>query len=83
MIKRAVDLAIAVPVAIVTAPLVALLAVALRLESRGDPIYRQTRVGRNGRKGHHSLCDDDGVMVPWRLSVVDHIGSRDAAINRV
>jgi lipopolysaccharide/colanic/teichoic acid biosynthesis glycosyltransferase len=49
VIKRAVDLAIAVPVAIVTAPLVALLAVALRLESRGDPIYRQTRVGRNGR----------------------------------
>jgi lipopolysaccharide/colanic/teichoic acid biosynthesis glycosyltransferase len=49
VIKRAVDLAIAVPVAIVTAPLVALLAVALRLESPGDPIYRQARVGRNGR----------------------------------
>jgi len=30
------------------APLVALLALAVRLESPGDPIYRQTRVGRDG-----------------------------------
>jgi lipopolysaccharide/colanic/teichoic acid biosynthesis glycosyltransferase len=49
MIKRALDIAIAFPVAIVTAPLVALLAVAIRLESPGDPIYRQVRVGRDGR----------------------------------
>jgi lipopolysaccharide/colanic/teichoic acid biosynthesis glycosyltransferase len=49
MIKRAVDLAIALPAAILTAPLVALLALAVRLESAGDPIYRQTRVGRDGR----------------------------------
>ena len=49
MIKRALDIAVALPVAIVTAPLVALLAVAIRLESRGDPIYRQVRVGRDGR----------------------------------
>jgi len=49
MIKRALDIAIAFPVAIVTAPLVALLAVAIRLESRGGPIYRQVRVGRDGR----------------------------------
>jgi lipopolysaccharide/colanic/teichoic acid biosynthesis glycosyltransferase len=49
MIKRAVDLAIALPLAILTAPLVAVLALAVRLESPGDPIYRQTRVGRDGR----------------------------------
>ena len=49
MIKRALDLAIALPLAILTAPLVGLLAVAIRLESPGDPIYRQLRVGRDGR----------------------------------
>ncbi|MFZ0089837.1 MAG: sugar transferase [Solirubrobacteraceae bacterium] len=48
MIKRAIDIAIALPLAIVSAPAVALLALAVRLESRGDPIYRQTRVGRDG-----------------------------------
>ena len=32
-----------------TAPLVASLALAIRLESPGDPIYTQVRVGRDGR----------------------------------
>ncbi|MGH2896322.1 MAG: sugar transferase [Solirubrobacteraceae bacterium] len=48
-LKRAVDIAIALPLVIVTAPLVAFLALAVRLESPGDPIYRQTRVGKDGR----------------------------------
>jgi lipopolysaccharide/colanic/teichoic acid biosynthesis glycosyltransferase len=47
--KRALDLVIAVPLAILTAPVVALLALAVRLESPGDPVYRQVRVGRDGR----------------------------------
>ena len=49
MIKRALDITIAVPLAILTAPVVALLAVAVRLESPGHPIYRQIRVGKDGR----------------------------------
>ncbi len=48
MIKRAVDIAISLPLMILTAPAVALLAVAVRLESPGEPIYRQTRVGKDG-----------------------------------
>ncbi|MGA9858875.1 MAG: sugar transferase [Solirubrobacteraceae bacterium] len=48
MIKRALDIAIALPLAIATAPLLALLGTAIRLESRGAAIYRQTRVGRDG-----------------------------------
>jgi lipopolysaccharide/colanic/teichoic acid biosynthesis glycosyltransferase len=48
VIKRALDLAIAVPAAIVTAPLIALIALAIRLESPGSPIYRQMRVGKDG-----------------------------------
>jgi lipopolysaccharide/colanic/teichoic acid biosynthesis glycosyltransferase len=48
-IKRAIDVCIALPLVVLTAPLVALLALAVRLESPGDPIYRQTRVGRDGQ----------------------------------
>jgi lipopolysaccharide/colanic/teichoic acid biosynthesis glycosyltransferase len=48
-LKRAVDIAIALPLVVLSAPLVALLALAVRLESPGDPIYRQTRVGQGGR----------------------------------
>jgi lipopolysaccharide/colanic/teichoic acid biosynthesis glycosyltransferase len=47
--KRTIDIAIALPLVVITAPLVALLALAIRLESPGDPIYRQTRVGKDGR----------------------------------
>jgi lipopolysaccharide/colanic/teichoic acid biosynthesis glycosyltransferase len=47
-VKRAVDMAIALPLVLVTGPLVALLALAVRLESPGDPIYRQARVGKDG-----------------------------------
>ncbi len=46
--KRALDLAIAVPLALISAPIVALAALAVRLESPGHPIYRQTRVGWHG-----------------------------------
>jgi lipopolysaccharide/colanic/teichoic acid biosynthesis glycosyltransferase len=48
MIKRAFDLVVGGVLALVSAPLVAVLAVLIRLESPGDPIYTQTRVGRGG-----------------------------------
>jgi len=48
-LRRAIDLAIAVPLSVLTAPVVALLALAVRLESRGPAIYRQERVGLDGR----------------------------------
>jgi lipopolysaccharide/colanic/teichoic acid biosynthesis glycosyltransferase len=47
-LERALDLAIAGPAAVLAAPVTALLAVAVRLESAGHPLYRQTRVGRDG-----------------------------------
>ncbi len=47
-LKRLLDLVIAVPAAVVSAPFVGLLALAIRLESPGHPIYAQTRVGRGG-----------------------------------
>ena len=48
MIARALDVVIAGIGTLVGAPLVAVLALAVRLESPGDPIYRQVRVGKDG-----------------------------------
>jgi lipopolysaccharide/colanic/teichoic acid biosynthesis glycosyltransferase len=49
MTRRLLDLVIAGFGSIVSAPVVAVLAVAIRLESRGEALYRQTRVGKGGR----------------------------------
>ena len=46
--KRALDLAVATSMLVVSAPVVALAALAVRLESHGHPIYRQRRVGLDG-----------------------------------
>jgi len=48
LVRRTLDLVIAGAVSALTAPVVALLAVAVRLESPGHPIYTQTRVGKDG-----------------------------------
>jgi lipopolysaccharide/colanic/teichoic acid biosynthesis glycosyltransferase len=48
--KRTLDVVIAAIGTIITAPFVALLALAIRIESPGHPIYRQTRVGLGGRR---------------------------------
>jgi len=48
MVQRALDLLIAGPAALVAAPVVAVLALAIRLESSGHPFYTQTRVGKDG-----------------------------------
>lgn len=47
-LPRAVDVAIAAVALILVSPLLALAAIAIRLESRGPVIYRQRRVGRDG-----------------------------------
>jgi lipopolysaccharide/colanic/teichoic acid biosynthesis glycosyltransferase len=45
---RLFDIALAVVALVVSSPLLALAALAIRLESRGSPIYRQRRAGRGG-----------------------------------
>ena len=47
--KRAFDLALGAVLALLAAPLLALLAVAIRLDSRGPAWFRQTRLGLDGR----------------------------------
>jgi lipopolysaccharide/colanic/teichoic acid biosynthesis glycosyltransferase len=50
VVRRSFDIAVGLLGTVVTAPLVALLAVAVRLESPGSPIYSQERIGRDGRR---------------------------------
>lgn len=50
MVKRMLDLLIAAPGALLTAPVIGAIALAIRLESKGYPIYTQTRVGADGRE---------------------------------
>jgi lipopolysaccharide/colanic/teichoic acid biosynthesis glycosyltransferase len=47
--NRVLDLALAGVLLVVTAPLLALAALAIRLESRGPVFYSQRRVGKDGR----------------------------------
>jgi len=49
MVRRVLDLAIAAVASVLSAPLVAALALAIRLETPGHPIYQQTRIGKNGQ----------------------------------
>jgi exopolysaccharide biosynthesis polyprenyl glycosylphosphotransferase len=49
LLKRATDLVVASVALILATPLLLLISVAIRLESRGPVLYRQERVGRNGR----------------------------------
>jgi lipopolysaccharide/colanic/teichoic acid biosynthesis glycosyltransferase len=48
--QRALDLAIALPATVLTAPVIGILALAIRLETPGHPIYTQTRAGRDGAR---------------------------------
>jgi lipopolysaccharide/colanic/teichoic acid biosynthesis glycosyltransferase len=48
-VNRALDLAIAGVLLVVTAPFLGLAALAIKLESRGPVFYRQRRVGKDGR----------------------------------
>jgi lipopolysaccharide/colanic/teichoic acid biosynthesis glycosyltransferase len=48
-LRRAFDLCFGLLASVLTAPFVAMLAAAIRLETPGHPIYTQTRAGRDGR----------------------------------
>ena len=50
MTQRILDVALSLFGSVLTAPVVAVLGVAIRLESPGPAIYTQTRVGKDGRE---------------------------------
>lgn len=48
-LKRAADLALAIPLGFLAAPIVALAALAVKLANPGPAFYRQSRIGREGK----------------------------------
>jgi len=80
--KRALDLAIAGALAALSAPVVALAALAVRLESAGHPIYKQARVGKDGHRF-------DVLKLRTMVTGAEHMGAGmavdegDARITRV
>jgi lipopolysaccharide/colanic/teichoic acid biosynthesis glycosyltransferase len=50
VIRRAIDIVVSSLVLLVSAPLILIAMLAIRVESPGRVIYRQRRVGRNGRE---------------------------------
>ena len=48
MIRRAFDVVVAATALALTSPILAIAIVAIRLESKGHPIYRQRRIGKDG-----------------------------------
>ncbi|MGH2944260.1 MAG: sugar transferase [Solirubrobacteraceae bacterium] len=80
--RRAFDIVVAGAGLLVSAPVMALAIIAIRLESKGNPIYRQRRVGKDGR-------EFDVLKLRTMVDGAEHIGAGlaintgDARITRV
>jgi exopolysaccharide biosynthesis polyprenyl glycosylphosphotransferase len=68
-LKRAFDIGVAAVALVLTAPLMALAALAVRATSPGPVLFRQQRVGRNGRPFNllkfRSMVVNDGSDTTW------------------
>jgi lipopolysaccharide/colanic/teichoic acid biosynthesis glycosyltransferase len=82
VIRRTIDVLVSATALLLTAPLLALAALAIRLESRGPVIYRQRRSGLHGR-------EFDVLKLRTMVDGAEHIGAglavneNDARITRV
>ncbi len=82
MIRRALDILVSASVLLISSPLLVLALLAVRLESAGHPIYRQRRVGRDGRPF-------DVIKLRTMVDGAEHLGAglavneNDARITRV
>ncbi|HSZ70875.1 MAG TPA: sugar transferase [Solirubrobacteraceae bacterium] len=82
MIRRAIDVVVAAALLALTSPLLALAALAIRVESRGPIVYRQRRIGRDG-------APFDMLKLRTMVDGAEHIGAglavneNDSRITRV
>jgi lipopolysaccharide/colanic/teichoic acid biosynthesis glycosyltransferase len=82
VIRRAIDIAVSALALALASPLLAVALLAIRLESRGHPIYRQRRVGKDGRQF-------DVLKLRTMVDGAEHVGAglavdeHDARITRV
>jgi lipopolysaccharide/colanic/teichoic acid biosynthesis glycosyltransferase len=82
MIRRVIDVVLGTFALIAAAPVIAVAMLAIRLESRGHPIYRQRRVGKDG-------APFDLLKLRTMVDGAEHIGAglaindNDSRITRV
>jgi lipopolysaccharide/colanic/teichoic acid biosynthesis glycosyltransferase len=80
--KRALDVAIAIPALIVFAPIMLIVALAIRMDTDGPAIFKQQRVGKGGRLfcmyKFRSMTVDAGVRLQG-----DHKSQQDSRVTRV
>jgi lipopolysaccharide/colanic/teichoic acid biosynthesis glycosyltransferase len=82
MIRRAIDIAVSLTALALSAPVLALAALAIRIESRGPVVYRQRRAGRGG-------APFDLLKMRTMVDGAEHIGAglavnaNDSRITRV
>jgi lipopolysaccharide/colanic/teichoic acid biosynthesis glycosyltransferase len=81
-IKRALDIGISLLALIVFSPLLAVTALAIKLESRGPVIFRQTRLGLGGRELALYKCRSMVVNAEHTGSGV-YSGKGDARVTKV
>jgi lipopolysaccharide/colanic/teichoic acid biosynthesis glycosyltransferase len=74
VIRRAIDVAVSLLGLVASSPLLALAAVAIRLETPGPVIYRQRRVGRGGE-------EFDMLKLRTMIEGAEHVGA-GLAVNR-
>jgi exopolysaccharide biosynthesis polyprenyl glycosylphosphotransferase len=76
MIKRAMDLAVAIPLLIVFAIPMAIISLAIKLDDGGDVFFSQTRVGKDGErfqllKFRTMVADADALVVELMAKSLD------------
>jgi lipopolysaccharide/colanic/teichoic acid biosynthesis glycosyltransferase len=82
MVRRATDIAVSSVLLALSAPVLLVAAIAVRLESAGHPIYRQRRAGQDGR-------GFDVIKLRTMVDGAEHIGAgmaineNDSRITRV
>ncbi|HXQ00613.1 MAG TPA: sugar transferase [Solirubrobacteraceae bacterium] len=82
MIRRGIDIVVGTLGLIVASPVIAMAMLAIRLESRGHPIYRQRRIGKDG-------AAFDLLKLRTMVDGAEHIGAglavseNDSRITRV
>ncbi|MBK5305561.1 MAG: sugar transferase [Frankiaceae bacterium] len=80
-LKRLIDILVGAAALVVLSPLIALIAVAVRLEGEGGVLFRQERIGLDGRRFEllkfRSLrpVDDDESATRWNIANDDRLSS--------
>ena len=82
-VKRAVDLTLAAAALVLLAPLLALIALAIRIDSTGPVLFRQRRMGYNGRRFHMLKFRTMGMDAESRQPEMEHLNEVDGAAFKI